>query len=318
MLLGVMVEGQEGLTWERWRRVMARSEELGFESLWRSDHLLSRVDAGRESLEAWVSLTLAAAETKRLRFGPLVSPITFRHPSIIARMALDLAQLSGGRLILGLGAGWNEEEHQAYGLPFPSAAERLQRLGEGLEVITRLLRGGQEPFSGHHYRLEPAGTGKRTESRPHVPVLIGGTGERGTLPLVARYADEWNLTTNSLALYQQRSERLARLCQARGRDPGSILRSVAIGFIVGGSAQELERRCLAMQRLDPRLAAVSLSEVPLAARACGWLVGSPETVAADLRAFASVGVQRAMLQHNDYEDLEALELIAREVLPAVA
>src|SRR5262245_10347971 len=153
MQLGVMIEGQEGLNWERWRQIMVRVEALGFESLWRSDHFMSIVDSDRESLETWVALTLAAAETTRLRFGPLVCPITFRHPSLLARMAADVDALSGGRLVLGVGAGWNDHEHRTFGLPFPPMKERMDRLEEGLEVIIHLL--GSEPaqFAGRYYQL---------------------------------------------------------------------------------------------------------------------------------------------------------------------
>src|SRR5437762_6920483 len=130
-----MIEGQEGLTWERWRQIMTAAEQLGYESLWRSDHFMSLVDGERHSLETWATLTLAAAETKRLRFGPLVCPITFRHPSLLARTAAAVDELSGGRLVLGLGVGWNEREHRAFGLSFPPLQERLDRLEEGLQVI---------------------------------------------------------------------------------------------------------------------------------------------------------------------------------------
>src|SRR5579864_2939709 len=139
MQLGLMLEGQEGLTWDAWRRLTAAAEELGFESLWRSDHLASPIDGRRQSLETWVSLTLAAAETSRLRFGPLVCPIMFRHPALLATMAAAVDVLSDGRLVLGVGAGWNAAEHRAFGIPFPPWPERLARLEEGIEVLQRLF-----------------------------------------------------------------------------------------------------------------------------------------------------------------------------------
>lgn len=318
MQLGIMVEGQEDLTWARWRRIAALTEDLGFESLWRSDHLLSIQDQSRESLETWVALTVAAAETTRLRFGPLVCPITFRHPSLLAKMAAAVDGLSGGRLVLGLGAGWNEVEHRAFGIPFPPLDERIARLEEGIELIRRLL--GDEPasYAGRYYRLEGVDARPKPRQRPCVPILIGGLSARRTLPIVARYADEWNLTTNSVALYCERAARLEQLCAAIGRDPATIRRSVAVGYIVSGSDAELSRRCDALRRLVPELARVDTAEVPEAARAIGWICGTPDDLVARLQELAEAGVQRAMLQHNDHEDDAALRLLAREVLPAVA
>src|SRR5262249_17469780 len=133
MQLGVMLEGQEGLTWDLWRRSMPRVEELGFESLWCSDHFMSLLDSSRDTLETWVALTVIAADTTRLRFGSLVSPMTFRHPSLLAQMAVAVDTLSGGRLVLGVGAGWNAEEHRAFGIPFPPFKDRLRMLEEGIE-----------------------------------------------------------------------------------------------------------------------------------------------------------------------------------------
>jgi alkanesulfonate monooxygenase SsuD/methylene tetrahydromethanopterin reductase-like flavin-dependent oxidoreductase (luciferase family) len=156
MQLGVLIEAEAGLTWDRWRRIMARVEQLGFESLWLSDHFLSLTVAERESLECWVALTVAAVETTRVRLGPLVSPMTFRHPALLARMALAVDHLSGGRLVLGVGAGWNDVEHRTFGLPYPPARVRTEILEEGMELIRRLL--GDEPahFAGRHYRLDGA------------------------------------------------------------------------------------------------------------------------------------------------------------------
>src|SRR4029453_691304 len=156
MQLGVMLEGQDGLTWDLWRRIMARVEELGFESLWCSDHFMSIVDSNRDVLETWVVLTLTAAETTRLRFGSLVSPMTFRHPSLLACMATAVDPLTGGRLGFGGGAGWNEHEHRAFGIPFPPLQERMHMLTEGIEVIVRLLGDGPAHFTGRYYQLDGA------------------------------------------------------------------------------------------------------------------------------------------------------------------
>lgn len=317
MKLGVMVEGQENLTWDRWRRLIVLAEELGFESIWRSDHLLSLIDATRDSLETWVALTLAAAESTRLIFGPLVSPITFRHPALLAKMAVDLDSLSGGRLVLGVGAGWNEQEHRAFGIAFPSTRERFERLEEGIEVVRRLLGDGPAHFSGRHYQLDGADPRPKPAPGRTIPILLGGMGERRALPLVARYADEWNLTTASPAIYRARSERLAAICRSIGRDPSEIKRSVAAGLLIGANASELRRRCQVMQTLIPSLAELDTDSVPEAVREAGWVAGTPDTIVECLRALAAEGVERAMLQLNDHTDEASLRLVAKEVMPVV-
>jgi F420-dependent oxidoreductase-like protein len=319
MQLGVMIEGQEGLTWERWRQIMACVEALGFESLWRSDHFMSLVDADRESLETWVALTLTAAETTRLRFGPLVCPITFRHPSLLARMAAAVDALSGGRLILGLGAGWNDQEHRAFGLPFPPLRERMDRLEEGLEVITRLLGDKPAHFAGRYYQLEGPNPHPKPAQQPRIPVLIGTTSERRMLRIVARYADEWDVPgTITPAAYRAKRERLAAYCRDINRDPREIRHCVSTAFLIGRNERELRRRIAAMQQLMPYLASLDTAGVWDALRKEEWLIGTPEQIVAALQALADEGVERVMLQHNDQTDFEALELVAREVMPAVA
>ncbi len=319
MQLGVMIEGQEGLTWDRWRQIMACVEELGFESLWRSDHFMSIVDANRDSLETWVALTLTAAETTRLRFGPLVCPITFRHPSLLARMAAAVDTLSGGRLVLGLGAGWNDQEHRAFGLPFPPLRERMDRLEEGLEVITRLLRDEPAQFTGRYYQLEGPNPRPKPVQRPRIPVLIGTTSERRMLRIVARYADEWDVPgTITPAAYRAKRDRLAAYCREINRDPREIRHCVSTAFLIGRNEREIRRRIEAMQQLMPHLASLDASGVRDALRKEEWLIGTPEQIVMALQALADEGVDRVMLQHNDQTDFEALELIAREVMPAVA
>ena len=319
MQLGVMIEGQEGLTWDRWRQIMTCVEALGFESLWRSDHFMSIVDANRDSLETWVALTLTAAETTRLRFGPLVCPITFRHPSLLARMAAAVDALSGGRLVLGVGAGWNDQEHRAFGLPFPPLQERMDRLEEGLEVITRLLRDEPAQFAGRYYQLEGPNPRPKPVQRPRIPVLIGTTSERRMLRIVARYADEWDVPgTITPAAYRAKRERLAAYCRAINRDPREIRHCVSTAFLIGRNEREIRRRIKAMQQLMPHLASLDASGVRDALRKEEWLIGTPEQIVAALQALADEGVERVMLQHNDQTDFEALELIAREVMPAIA
>jgi F420-dependent oxidoreductase-like protein len=319
MQLGVMIEGQEGLTWTRWRQIMACVEALGFESLWRSDHFMSLVDSTRDSLETWVALTLTAAETTRLRFGPLVCPITFRHPALLARMAAAVDALSGGRLVLGMGAGWNAQEHRAFGLPFPPLKARMDMLEEGLEVIVRLL--GDEParFAGRYYQLDGPNPHPKPVQRPRPPVLIGTTGEHRMLRLVARYADEWDVPgLITPAAYRAKRERLAAYCREINRDPREIRHCVSTAFLIGHNDRELRRRIGALQQLMPHLASLEASAVLDVLQREEWLIGTPEQIVASLQALAHEGVERVMLQHNDQTDFEALELVAREVMPAVA
>src|SRR5207245_1247174 len=187
--LGLLVETEEGLNWDDWRRVYANAERLGFESVWVSDHFLSPWAADRHGLDAWLALAVAAVETSRVVLGPLVSPITFREPAMLARMAESLHDLSQGRFVLGLGLGWNAAEHVAAGISFPPVAERQRRLEDGLHLI------------------------RRTMDERRVPLLIGGGGPRSTLPGVAGHADHWNMTTSSVHVYGARRDRPARRCR---------------------------------------------------------------------------------------------------------
>jgi alkanesulfonate monooxygenase SsuD/methylene tetrahydromethanopterin reductase-like flavin-dependent oxidoreductase (luciferase family) len=280
MKLGLLVEIEEGLSWSRWRNVLTRAEALGFESVWVSDHLCSPWSQTPATLEAWTALAVAAAETQRIRLGPLVTPVTIRPPALVARMASALGGLSGGRFTLGLGLGWNRAEHAAFGLRFPSLAERA-----------RLLKETAEQARG-------------------VPVLIGGMGERATLPLVARFADEWNMTTASATRVQQRSAVLDVLCQEIGRDARAIARSVAVGYLVGRDAAELRERSARIREWVAPLAAVAVEAVPDAARGMGWLVGTVDAIGEQVRELERAGVERIIFGHYDLDDLAAMELLA--------
>ena len=291
MQLGILVEGEAGLTWDQWRRLVDAAEDRGFDSIWISDHLLPGSGEDRGGLDAWLALAVAAAGTQRVKLGPLVTPITFRQPGLLARMAANLDSLSQGRFVLGLGLGWNAHEHAAYDLPFPPLRERARLLEAGLATIRRAL---------------PA----------RVPVLIGGKG-RSSLERVARHADEWNLTTSSPALYTRLSQRLAEVCQAVGRDPATIRRSVLAGILVGENRAELARRGDAMRRLVSGLTDVPRADVPRVVRERGWVAGTPGEVVAALRELAEAGVDRAVLGHYDVDDTRVLDLIAGSILPAL-
>jgi F420-dependent oxidoreductase-like protein len=310
MKVGIMIEAQEGLTWERWFRLAQTAEDMGFESLCRSDHLTGLGGVSkRPSLETWTSLTALALRTKRIRFGAMVSPLTFYHPAFLAKMAAAVDNLSGGRLDLGLGAGWNEHEHKMFGVPFFTLKERLDRLEAGARVIRSLEQGQPLTLKQPYFPLEKA------ESYPLPPkgryrIVIGGRGEKRTLRIVAEFADEWNVTRVDIAGFTQKRQVLAEHCRAFGRDPESIARSLMIPCAIGHSPSEVARRIATIREIFP-----ALPDNEAGWHAASFLAGSPERIAADLRAWKQAGLQRALLQTLDQEDIPGLELFAREVMP---
>ena len=316
--LGIMIEGQEGLNWERWNRLIDDAERLGFDSLWRSDHLFSVMgESERETLALWPSLTAVALKTSRIEFGQLVSPTTFRHPVHLASDGASVDRASGGRFWLGVGAGWNESEHASFGFPLPPLKERMDRFEEALKVIKLLGTGEPATFSGEHFQLDSAQTTFTATRASGARLMIGGSGERRTLRLVAEYADEWNATLAAHDTYDQKSEVLLRHCEAVGRDPGEIRRSMMIGHIVGSNDGEVQRRAAELQAVIPGMRDVEVGELLTRQRERGWLVGTPAEVIEQIQGRAAQGVERIMMQTFLMDDVEQLELIASEVIPHV-
>ena len=306
-----MIEGQEGLTWDRWFRVAEQVERLGLDSLWRSDHFFSVMGRPeRPSLEAWTSLTALAEQSRRIRFGPLVSPMTFRHPALLARMAAAVDLLSDGRLILGVGAGWNEDEHAAFGIPLPPLRERMDRLEEGIGVIRALWAGGPVTRDGRYYPLRGAALVPRPAQSPGPPILIGGDGEVRLLRIVAQHADEWNSHARGVEAYRAKRSKLEEHCRAVGRDPDAITRSVMTGVLIARDPAGVAERARWLASFLPSVAPLPLDRVAAQMRERGWLVGTPEAVALQLREWERAGVQRVMLQYFDLEDLGGLALLA--------
>lgn len=300
--LGIMIEGQEGLSWERWRRICTDAERLGFDSLRRSDHLFSLQGiSDRQNIECWTSLALAARWTERIQFGPMVSPMTFRLPAILARMAAAVDQLSGGRLLLGVGAGWNQAEHEAFGVPFPDLKTRFDNLEAGIARIRQTWE-----LSAPHPVRDGA-----------VPLLIGGGGERRTLGLAAREGVEWNLTGPNLDAFRTKSAILDERCRAIGRDPAEVRRSVMGSYLVGRDRAELEDRVRALEEVMPRFAGKEPGEVIESLRG-RWFIGTPAEVVEAMRGYIEAGVDLFMLQHFLMDDSDQLELLAAEVMPAIA
>jgi F420-dependent oxidoreductase-like protein len=302
--VALMLEGQDGLTWARWQRIARAAEELGFVGLYRSDHYTNASPPDKESLELWVSLTWLASHTSRLEFGPIVSPVSFREPTMTARMAAAVDDLSGGRLNLGLGAGWQEREHSNFGFQLLAKGPRMDRFAEGLEVITRLLR-SDEPssYAGSYYRISDAILLPRPQRPGGPPIVIGGNGPRRTLPLVARYANEWNAVFVPPARFKELSAQLDALIAAEGRRPEHVRRSLMTGSFYGRDEAEVRAQ------LDGRDGA------ELKGR--GLLVGSADEVAAQIRALGAAGVQRVMVQWMALDDMDRLEHFAAHVLPQI-
>ncbi|MGE3961470.1 MAG: LLM class F420-dependent oxidoreductase [Dehalococcoidia bacterium] len=317
MDLGVMIEGQEGLNWDRWRRIIRTTEDLGYESLFRSDHFFSLSGPhDRDALETFISFVLVAEESSRIRFGPLVSSMTFRHPSLLARMAAQIDVLSGGRFILGMGAGWNVPEHEAFGLPFPPVRERMDRLEEGIQVVRTLWGEGPASFEGRYYQLRDVECYPKPLQSP-APILVGGSGEKRTLRIVAKYADEWNAVGQTVEGYRNKDQVLLGHCEAVGRDPSTIRRSMMCGFVIGRDDAAVRGHLARIGEALPMLGRGDPDEVLEGVRNRGWLVGTPAQVVEQIGRRAELGVQRIMLQHHAQADFDTLELIAKDVLPQV-
>lgn len=311
MQIGIMLEAQEGLNWERWAKISQQVEALGLDSLWRSDHFFSVMGKGeRDSLECWTSLTELACRTRRIRFGPLVSPMTFRHPALLARMAAAVDELSNGRLVLGVGAGWNEAEHAAYGIPLPPMKERMDRLEEGVKVIKALWSGGPATLAAQYYPLQGATLrpGPRQQAGP--PLLIGGEGEQRLLRIVALYADEWNSHPHSAEIFARKRSRLHEHCRDVGRDPAAIVCSAMLGVCIAADRAGLGERASWFKSFLPSLRDVPQAKVLHALAERGWLVGVPDEIAVQLGKWEGLGVQRVMLQYFDMDDAEGLRLLA--------
>jgi F420-dependent oxidoreductase-like protein len=299
--IAIMLEGQSGLNWDRWPRLACAVEDLGFAALYRSDHLVNAQLPDEDSLEAWVSLTWLASHTTRIEFGTLVSPLSFRHPVHLARMASAVDDLSGGRLTLGLGAGWSHREHEVLGFDLLPPNPRLDRLEEGIEVITRLLRSDTPvSFHGRYFQLRDALLLPRPRRSGGPRILVAGRGRKRSLPMAARYADEWNVMFISPETLRRMNTELDDLLELNGRRPDDLKRTVMQGVEIGRNELDLQHK------LEARAWQVW--------REPGLIAGSKAKMQEQLAAFAAAGAQRIMLQWQDQDDLDGLELLSRAVL----
>lgn len=301
MQIGLMLEAQWGLTWARWQQLLKAAEEYGYQCLFRSDHFTIG-PPDQDSLETWVSLTYAASHSQRIEFGPLVSPTTFRHPSMTVRMAAAIDDLSGGRLVIGLGAGWHEREHKQFGIPFYDVPTRFEMLTEALEVTTLLLRSDSPVnYVGKHYSLNDAILLPRPKRK--TPILIGGNGPKKTLPLAAKYADEWNAVHIKASACKERNALLDDLLVKGGRKPGDLKRSVMMDIVYGATDAELSAKLAKSPR--------PTDESPEWDR----IDGTGQAVVDQIGAYVDAGVERIMLMWPDQTDIAGLEKLARDVLP---
>jgi len=308
MKLRIFTEPQQGADYQTLRAVALATEELGFDAFIRSDHYLTMGGSGRPGpTDAWATLAALAVETSRIRLGTLMSSATFRLPGPLAVTVAQIDQMSGGRIEFGLGAGWFEAEHTAYGIPFPSLRERFDRLEEQLAIITGLWEapeGETFSFEGTHYQLTDSPALPKPAQRPRPPVLVGGAGTRRTPRLAARFADEFNMPFHTVEDSAAGFARVREACAAAGRSPSSITYSVAHTVCCGKDDAEFRRRAAAIGREPENMRATGIS-------------GTPGEVAAKIAEFAEIGADRVYLQVLDLHDLDHLALIASDVMPQV-
>lgn len=300
--IGLMLEGQNGLNWERWQRILQTADDSGYQCVFRSDHFTNAQGEDMDSLELWTSLTYAASHTKRIEFGSLVAPVTFRHPSMTVRYAAAVDDLSGGRLVLGLGAGWQEREHKKFGVPFYDFPTRFDMFTDALEITTRLLKSDQPvSYQGKHFSLEDAVLLPRPKRAGGPPLLIGGRGPKRTLPLVAQYADEWNAVFIPMETYRERRIQLDELLAQQGRKPNDVKYSLMTRVFYGRDDAELK------SLLGERDLQTLVSQ--------GLIAGTASQVIDQLGQWVEAGVERFMLQWIELDDIDRMEAMAKEVLP---
>ncbi len=303
MELRIFTEPQQGATYDDLLAVALEAERLGFGAFFRSDHYLGM---GTEGLpgpsDAWVTLAGLARDTTTIRLGTMMTSATFRHPGPLAISVANVDQMSGGRIELGIGAGWFQEEHEKYGIPFPDTGERFDRLEDQLAIITGLwATEGGFSYDGRHYRVvDSPGLPKPVQAKP--PVLIGGKGPRRTPALAATYADEFNLPFVPFEQGVQQNDRVRRACEAIGRDPAGMTFSSAMVLCVGSDPAEVTRRARAIGQDEATLRA-------------DHLAGTVEEVLDKIGRYAESGQTRLYLQTLDLADLDHLRLVAAELLP---
>jgi F420-dependent oxidoreductase-like protein len=308
--LRIFTEPQQGATYEQLLTVARTAEELGFDAFFRSDHYLhmgDAVDGLPGPTDAWLTLAALARETERIRLGTMVTAATFRLPGPLAISVALVDEMSGGRVELGLGSGWFDDEHKAYGIPFPSLGERFERLEEQLAIVTGLWTtpvGERFSYAGRHYQVEDSPGLPKPVQSPRPPVILGGWGATKTPRLAATYADEYNVPFPPLAAFRPQVDKVVAACEAADRDPSTMTLSVAVVLCVGKDEAEFVRRAKAIGREPGEL------------RENG-VAGTVSEVTDRLAGFAEAGAERIYLQILDLADLDHLRLVAEEVAPTL-
>jgi F420-dependent oxidoreductase-like protein len=311
----LMLEGQEGVTWEQWLAIADLCEQLPFDGLFTSDHYLSVVDSPEPgSNDAWALLAALAARTERLRLGTMVSPVTFRLPSVLAKAATTVDRISGGRVDLGMGAGWWEEEHRSHGIPFPATNDRFEMLEEQLEIVHGLWSEDEFSFEGRYYALERCRFVPKPRQRPHPPIVIGGKGGPRIARLVARWGDEFNRVGGTPTEIGTSFERVREAVSAADRDPISITTSFMTWFMIGRTDDEWRDRVERARRLDRDAGPF---DAYLEDLRVDCIVGTVEQAIDTMNAYAEAGVERFVLNDPLFDDLDHIELLANEVMPKV-
>jgi F420-dependent oxidoreductase-like protein len=313
MRFALMIEPQQGLSYSEQLELARLAERLGFEAFFRSDHYRSFPGpADMPTTDAWTVLAGIARETHSIRLGVLVSPVTFRHPGSFAKVVTTVDEMSGGRIEVGVGAGWNDAEHSQFGLAFPAIESRADLLEDELAILHGLW---DEPdgwsYEGRQVRLESASFNPKPTQRPHPPIIVGGDGKPRSLRLAARYADEYNMSSAGPEMCTDAFSRLDAECRKVGRDPATLRRSVMAGLLIGADTAEVERRAVAQVAM---VGADGDASAWLEARRPRWVAGTPAEARAMVARFAAAGVERIMLQDLLPRDQAMIELAARELI----
>jgi F420-dependent oxidoreductase-like protein len=316
MRICLMIEGQEGVTWDQWLALARASEELGYDALFRSDHYAGIPDGGRGALDAWTTLAAIGARTSTLRLGTLVSPATFRHPSVLAKSVVTADHVTGGRVELGMGAGWFELEHREFGFPFAASSERMDVLAEQAEIVHRMWDADEPEFSfrGKHYTLEGCRALPKPVQRPHPPLIFGGGAGPRSAALAAKWADEYNVNFCSVEEIRARRGRVLAAWEAEGRAAPPTF-SFMTCTVVGADEADLHRRAARLMEMEGETGDPAAW---LASVAGEYVVGTLPQVVDRLGELSDAGVDRIMMQHLLHDDLDMVRLIGEELIPAVA
>ena len=317
MRFSLMIEPQQGLSYDEQLAIARLAERCGYETLFRSDHYTSFPGAsGKPTTDAWTVIAGLARETSTIRLGVLVSPVTFRHPGSFAKVVTTIDEMSGGRIDVGVGAGWNEKEHLELGLAFPPITERADLLEDELALLRGLWGGDDDwSFEGHQLHVEGGAFRPKPIQRPHPPILIGGTGSPRSIRLAAKYADEYNMSSSSPEECAAAYARMDEECRRIGRDPKTLRRSAMVGVLIGATAAEMAKRLTTQMAMfgddsgDPK--------AWLDAHLPRWIVGTPDQARVMAARFAAAGAERVMLQDMLPRDHGMIELAATELIGKV-